>query len=129
MAWITKPSGTMQIERRDEPWLTKAMRDDITRNYLPRYETKLAALLPTLHLVQHEYGWIPAQVTASRADRLDYLRAVMTYVAVYYFLWALADVLILIGGWDLGWALRILPNQLYYAFFVPFVYFKFFARR
>src|SRR4029453_10524557 len=47
-----------------------------------------------------------------------YLRAVLAYVAVYYLLWAAADVLIL-AGWDGGWALRGVPNQLSYAFWVP----------
>jgi hypothetical protein len=54
-----------------------------------------------------------------RSDRL--LRAASTYVAVYYALWASADVLIL-SGLDTGWLLRVVPNQLYYAFWVPFVY-------
>lgn len=53
------------------------------------------------------------------------LRAVLVYAAVYYLLWASADALIL-AGFDAGWALRLLPNQLYYAWTVPFVYF---ARR
>jgi hypothetical protein len=55
------------------------------------------------------------------------LRAVLGYAATYYALWALADAIILAGS-DLGWALRILPNQLYYAWTVPFVYFVCSAR-
>ena len=51
------------------------------------------------------------------------LRAIWLYVLAYYGLWAGADVLIL-SGVDLGWALRIVPNQLYYAFFVPFVWWR-----
>jgi hypothetical protein len=62
-----------------------------------------------------------------RARRLAYLRSVATYAAVYYALWATADVLIQVLGLDLGWALRVIPNQLYYAFFVPFAYFRYFA--
>jgi hypothetical protein len=62
-----------------------------------------------------------------RARRLAYLRSVATYVAVYYALWATADVLIQLLGLDVGWALRVVPNQLYYAFFVPFAYFRYFA--
>ena len=50
------------------------------------------------------------------------LRRVLGYVAVYYALWASADVLILYGGLDVGWLLRVVPNQLYYAFFVPFAW-------
>lgn len=60
-------------------------------------------------------------------EGLRVARAVLAYAAGYYALWALADVLIL-AGVDAGWALRMLPNQLYYAFTVPFVYFAGSAR-
>jgi len=66
-------------------------------------------------------------VGPGRAPRLAYLRSVATYVAGYYALWVTADVLILILGLDAGWLLRIVPNQLYYSFYVPFVFFRFFA--
>lgn len=56
-----------------------------------------------------------------------YLRAVTGYVAAYYGLWALSDALLL-AGVEGAWALRAAPNQLYYAFFVPFVWARFFAR-
>lgn len=71
MAWITKPSATMEIERRDEPYLTSAMTDRLTKEIVPRYETKLAALLPALHMIQHEYGWIPAQAMEEIAFFLE----------------------------------------------------------
>ncbi len=70
---------------------------------------------------------LPRWVGPGRPLRLAYLRSVATYVAVYYALWASADVLIQILGLDVGWALRVVPNQLYYAFFVPFAYFRYFA--
>jgi hypothetical protein len=72
---------------------------------------------------------VPARVAAERVHLRAYLRAVTAYVAAYYALWALADVLIMVGGFEVGWALRILPNQLYYAFYVPLVYGLFFSRR
>ncbi len=56
-----------------------------------------------------------------------FLRRALAYVAVYYGLWATSDVLIL-AGLDVGWALRVVPNQLYYAFWVPFVFFSFLRR-
>lgn len=62
-----------------------------------------------------------------RAPRLAYLRSVAGYSAVYYALWVAADVLIQIFGLDVGWALRVIPNQLYYSFYVPFAYFRYFA--
>lgn len=61
--------------------------------------------------------------TADRPELRDGLRRVLAYVALYYALWASADVLILYAGLDAGWLLRVLPNQLYYAFFVPFAWF------
>lgn len=66
-----------------------------------------------------------------RADgqRARYLRGLARYVALYYALWASADLLITVGGFDWGWALRVIPNQLYYAFWIPFAYFSFFTRR
>ncbi|MEO6029618.1 MAG: hypothetical protein ABIR79_22355 [Candidatus Binatia bacterium] len=71
---------------------------------------------------------VPARVPAATPRLQHYLRTVLGYVAVYYALWAIADVMI-IAGLDIGWALRIVPNQLYYAFWVPFAYGLFFARR
>jgi hypothetical protein len=77
--------------------------------------------------------WLRGRVVPRRAGARPalsrYLRGVALYVAAYYALWAAADALILIGGLDLGWLLRVIPNQLYYAFFVPLVYFTFFFRR
>jgi hypothetical protein len=71
---------------------------------------------------------LPRWVTGpGRERRLAYLRSVATYAAVYYALWATADVLIQVLGLDVGWLLRVIPNQLYYAFYVPFVYFRYFA--
>ena len=49
------------------------------------------------------------------------LRRLLVYVAVYYGLWAASDELILYGGLDAGWGLRVLPNQLYYSFWIPVV--------
>jgi hypothetical protein len=73
-------------------------------------------------------GIVPTRVPAAEPRLRTYLRTVLTYVAVYYALWAAADGLIL-AGIDAGWALRMIPNQLYYAFWVPFAYGTFFARR
>ena len=61
---------------------------------------------------------VPARVPPGA--RRDFLRQVLAYVGVYYALWAAADAWILAGR-DEGWALRVIPNQLYYACFVPFV--------
>jgi hypothetical protein len=73
-------------------------------------------------------GVVVRRVPADRAGLRAYLRAILGYVAAYYALWATADALIL-AGLDLGWALRMLPNQLYYSFWMPFAYAFFFAPR
>lgn len=70
--------------------------------------------------------WVSAQPvdTATRA----FLGFVCLFVASYYALWPLADLLVLCTGLDFGWALRIVPNQLYYGFFVPCIWWRFFSR-
>ena len=72
--------------------------------------------------------WRHRRLPDRRPIALSYLRAVLAYVAVYYALWGIADVLIL-GGFDAGWGLRVLPNQLYYSFWVPVAWTWFFSRR
>jgi hypothetical protein len=49
-----------------------------------------------------------------------YVRRLSGFVAIQYLGWACADVLIL-SGHDVGHVLRIVPNVLYYAAFLPFV--------
>ena len=66
--------------------------------------------------------WIRAHAGSIPAATSQGLKRILSFVASYYLLWATADVLILGWGLDLGWAVRMLPNQLYYAFFVPFVW-------
>lgn len=73
-------------------------------------------------------AWVP-RILAASPEQAGYLRALFGYSAAYYALWLTADVLIVVGGLDLGWAIRIVPNQLYYAFWVPFAYWRFFDVR
>ena len=62
----------------------------------------------------------------SHARHAAFVRGVLGGMAAYYGLWAAADVLILCGV-DAGWPVRLVPNQLYYGFFVPFVWWRFFG--
>jgi hypothetical protein len=64
---------------------------------------------------------------ANAVAKQDFLRDVFAYSAAYYVLWLFADALIVVGDLDLGWAIRIVPNQLYYALWVPFVYSRFYS--
>lgn len=84
MAWITKNSGTMSTPRRAEPYLTAEMKDRLTRETLPRYETKQGALLPTLHEVQHTHGWIPWQALEEVAAFLSLKPAEVWDTASFY---------------------------------------------
>ncbi|MCA9297959.1 MAG: NADH-quinone oxidoreductase subunit NuoE [Phycisphaerales bacterium] len=84
MAWLTKPSATTEIERREEPYLTEGMRRTLTETYMPRYETSLGALMPALHLVQHEYGWVPAQAMLEIAEVLNITPAEVLDTASFY---------------------------------------------
>ncbi len=67
--------------------------------------------------------WVP-RATRGDTARSRFLRAILAYAAIYYAFWATADVIIL-AGIDAGFAVRILPNQLYYSFWVPFVWWRF----
>lgn len=84
MAWITKNSAGAKIARRDEPYLTDAMRSDLSERILPRYETKHAALLPALHAIQHAYGWIPEQAMFEIAQFLELPPAEVIDTATFY---------------------------------------------
>lgn len=69
---------------------------------------------------------VPRLVAPERAGVEPFLRAVLGFVAGYYALWALSDVLVLAGVPE-GWGLRVVPNQLYYGLTVPYVAWRFFA--
>jgi hypothetical protein len=71
-------------------------------------------------------AWLPRRV--GDAVRLRFLRRVCAYVALYYALWAACDALWIAARLDLAWLLRALPNQLYYACFVPFVWWAWLRR-
>jgi len=56
-----------------------------------------------------------------------FIASLFGYSAAYYAIWLAADGLIVLAGLDLGWAIRMVPNQLYYAFWTSFVYARFFS--
>lgn len=55
------------------------------------------------------------------AQKRAFNRGLLLYALSYYGLWVMADIIILMGK-DAGYLLRVLPNQLYYSFFLPFVW-------
>jgi hypothetical protein len=72
--------------------------------------------------------WVPRSVP-NDPPLAAFLKTIFGYSAAYYALWWVADVFVVVADLDLGWAIRIVPNQLYYAFWVPFVYWRFFSVR
>ena len=71
-------------------------------------------------------SWVP-RLTPGDPNQAAFLRSIFGFSAAYYLLWLVADVLIVVAEMDLGWAIRMVPNQLYYAFWAPFVYWRFFS--
>jgi len=58
MAWPVQDRRVAAPESPDVPRLTDSMKEALTSRIIPRYPVKRAALLPALHMVQHEFGWI-----------------------------------------------------------------------
>lgn len=85
------------------------------------YEIGFAVLALALRAVI-----LPRRIDRPVSPLSRYLSAMAGFVAVYYLLWASADVVILALGLDIGWGIRMIPNQLYYAFTVPIAYELFF---
>ena len=71
MSWKAKQSATAQIARRDDPYVTDKIKRKVKKDILPRYETKMGAMLPVLHMVQEEHGYIPHQAMHEIAELLE----------------------------------------------------------
>ncbi len=84
MAWLTKPSGTQQIERRDEPYLSDALKKELDEKYAHRYPTRRAMALPVLHAIQHAYNWLPYQALEEAAAFLEIEPSELLDTATFY---------------------------------------------
>lgn len=84
MAWIVENRRTQVVEKRETPYLTDDMRIDIANRYFPRYPTKRAVLLPALHAIQHQYGWIPTQAMEEVGEFLGLQPAEVMDTASFY---------------------------------------------
>jgi hypothetical protein len=83
------------------------------------YELLFAALAAGLRLRLRAWG----------RPRLDptlrpWLAALTDFELVQYAGWAAADALLLLGFDDVGFALRLAPNVMYYALFLPFAWWR-----
>ncbi|MEM8872889.1 MAG: NAD(P)H-dependent oxidoreductase subunit E [Planctomycetota bacterium] len=83
MAWLAEDKRAALTDA-GEPLLTDAMKATLRDTYFPRYPTKQACLLPGLHLLQHEYGWIPAQAMSEIAEFLELSEAEVIDTASFY---------------------------------------------
>ena len=70
MAWQALDRRKAPYEKDAPPALSEAVREKI-KSFLPRYETKRAALLPALHVVQHTLGHVSYQAMAEIAEILE----------------------------------------------------------
>jgi NADH-quinone oxidoreductase subunit E len=84
MAWTVKPSGTMKIPKRGEPYCTEKMLEQWRKEILPRYEKAQGALMPILHAVQHHYGFIPYQAMVEIAKFIGITPAEVIDTASFY---------------------------------------------
>ena len=88
MAWQTIDRNERVIESGAPPILSEAVRAKI-RSFFPRYDTKRAALLPALHIVQDELGYVSWQSMVEVAELLDiHPSDVFDTVSFYTHFWA-----------------------------------------
>jgi NADH-quinone oxidoreductase E subunit len=83
MAWLSEDRRHQRVAQ-GQPLLTEAMKLHIEQTYFPRYPSKRAVLLPALHLIQHEYNWIPPQALEEVANFLDIAPAEALDTASFY---------------------------------------------
>ena len=84
MAWITKNSGSMQIERRDEPYLTDEIKSAFEARYGDRYPDRRGLALPILHEIQHHYNWLPYQAIEEAAAHIGMEPSELLDTATFY---------------------------------------------
>lgn len=70
MAWKAIDRITPAVNPKAQPQLSETLKDKI-RSFFPRYETKRAVLLPALHIVQHEFGFVSYQAMKEVGELLD----------------------------------------------------------
>src|SRR4051794_12279730 len=83
MAWLAEDRRSNRIAE-GQPLLTDELKKILSDKYFPRYPTKRAVLLPALHLVQHEYNWLPSQAVQEIAEFLEIAPAEALDTATFY---------------------------------------------
>jgi hypothetical protein len=80
------------------------------------YELWALAILTTIQGI-----YIAKWLEGRPAPYIMWIRGVVGFAQAHYLLWALSDMIIL-SGYDMGYALRIVPNVMYYALYLPAVW-------
>jgi len=83
MPWIAEDRRHTRISE-GQPLLTEELKNVLREKYFPRYPSKRAVLLPALHMVQHEYNWLPAQAVQEIAEFLEIAPAEAQDTASFY---------------------------------------------
>lgn len=83
MAWETIDRTQPVAPPDAPPLLSEAVKDKI-RSFFGRYETKRAALLPALHVVQNTLGHLPLQALKEVAELLELRPSEVLDVAGFY---------------------------------------------
>jgi NADH-quinone oxidoreductase subunit E len=83
MPWLAEDRRHTRVTE-GQPLLTEALKTLLREKYFPRYPSKRAVLLPALHLVQHEYNWLPPQAIAEIAEFLEIAPAEALDTASFY---------------------------------------------
>jgi NADH-quinone oxidoreductase subunit E len=87
MAWKALDRRTAVVDEKAPPVLSEAVREKI-RSFFGRYETKQAALLPALHVVQDALGYIGPQAIKEIAALLEITpAAVLDTLSFYTHFW------------------------------------------
>lgn len=87
MAWKALDRRTAVVDEKAPPVLSEAVREKI-RSFFGRYETKRAALLPALHVVQDALGYIGPQAIKEIAALLEIApAAVLDTLSFYTHFW------------------------------------------
>jgi NADH-quinone oxidoreductase E subunit len=83
MAWLSE-DRRKELAKEGKPLLTDELKKVLEEKYFPRYPSKRAVLLPALHLVQHEYNWLPPQAIEEIANFLEIAPAEALDTASFY---------------------------------------------
>jgi NADH-quinone oxidoreductase subunit E len=84
MAWIVQDRLQPYRPTRKDPYITEAIRKEIVEKYFPRYPRKQAALLPLVHLIMQEYGFIATQAIDEASQLLEVPAAEVQDAASFY---------------------------------------------